>query len=201
MKTARVVLVLSLSCLALGCVHRLTMQPPPMLSVQDVQRYPYTVGLFVPPDTRQAIYTKGDSQGDFLEFPIGEQTVLLFKKDLPLVFQEVVEVSSLDGSPGVNLIVQPSIVKFDAVIPYPVYNPWTAAIVYKVDVYDRSHERIYTQTAAGDAQTSKGLLSFMGTGFSGWSLATDAAQMAMDKAMRQLLEGLASAEELQSIKH
>jgi hypothetical protein len=56
-------------------------------------------------------------------------------------------------------------------------------------------EKIYTQTATGEAQNSKGLMS----GFKARSICAEVAQTAMGNAMQQIIEGLASADELKEI--
>lgn len=105
-------------------------------------------------------------------------------------------VDSKNPTQDVDLILEPSIVKFDSVIPFPAYNPYTATMIYRVCVYDREGEKIFTQTATGDAQTSKGLLS----GFSARSICAEVAQTAMEKALKQIVEGLSEAEELKGCK-
>lgn len=57
-------------------------------------------------------------------------------------------------------------------------------------------EKIFAQTATGDAQTSKGLMS----GFSARGICADVAQKAMAKAAKQVMEGVADAEELAHLK-
>ena len=95
-----------------------------------------------------------------------------------------------------DLTIQPSIVKFDSVVPMPAYNPYTATVVYHIDVYDKAGEKIYAQTATGNGQTSKGMMS----GFSARQICAEVAQMAMKDAVKQILEGLSEAEEIKNIK-
>jgi len=110
--------------------------------------------------------------------------------------KEVVEVDSLAPGQSVDLIVKPSIIKFNSVIPYPAYNPYTATIVYRVEVFDRNGEKIFAQTTTGEGQTSKGLMS----GFMARGICAEVAQMAMGNAVQQILEGLSEAEELVNLK-
>ena len=65
-----------------------------------------------------------------------------------------------------------------------------------MDVTDKNGDKIYSQTATGNAQTSKGMLS----GFSARSICAEVAQMAMKDAVGQIIEGLSEAEELQQFK-
>ena len=178
-----------------GCTMPLTMSPPSVLDVQGIQRHPYVAGLYIPKELKEYVYVKTTSPVDKMSYPLGEQTTLLFRKNLPLVFKDVVDVESRKPSQDVTVVVEPSIVKFDSVIPSPAYNPYTATVIYRVDVYNRTGEKIFTQTATGDAQTGKGLVS----GFSARELCAEAAQKAMGNAVRQIIEGLAEAQELKKL--
>jgi hypothetical protein len=196
MKCVRITfVVLSLFVIA-GCATQLEMNPPPTLDVEDIKQHPYAVGLYIPMGLKERVFSVNTSPFDVLTYPIGQQTALAFQKNTPLVFKKVIDVDSRNPPQKVKFILQPSIVKFSPTIPHPAYNPYMATVVYKIDVFDRSGKKVYTQTAAGEAQTSKGLLS----GFSALGLLAEAAQMAMDKAMKQILEGLATAEELKALK-
>jgi hypothetical protein len=178
-----------------GCTMPLTMPPPSQLEVKGVQQHPYTAGLLIPKELREYVYVKQTSPVDKMSYPLGEQTEAYFQKNLPLVFKTVVPVNSQNPSEDVKIVIQPSIVKFESVIPLPAYNPYTARIVYRVDVYNKKGEKIFTQTTTGDAQTSKGMVS----GFSARGLCAEAAQKAMEDAIRQILEGLSEADELKKI--
>ena len=86
--------------------------------------------------------------------------------------------------------------KFEAVVPHPAYNPYTATIVLRVNVYDREGNKIFTQTATGTGQSGKGMAS----GFKAQSLAAEAAQLAMADAAKQILEALLAAPEIKDYK-
>lgn len=187
MKWTRMTFMAILLSVVTGCA-RLGMNPPQTLNIQGIQPHPYNVGLFIPKDLQEYIYVAPG----YLEYPLGEQTTAMFRKNLPIAFKSVQDVDSLNPAQQVKLILQPSIVNFNSVIPYPAWNPYTATMIYRIDVYDRKGEKIYTQTATGEAQTSKGLLS----GFVARRIVAEVAQTAMDNAMKQIIEGLASAEEL-----
>ncbi|MEC4676052.1 MAG: hypothetical protein VST72_03890 [Nitrospirota bacterium] len=174
----------------------LKMTAPESLDLSGINRHPYTIGLFIPGELKEYVYEKQTSPFDKVSYPLGEQTALLFKKNLPSVFDDVKELDSKDPAQDVVLILEPSIVKFSSVIPSPAYNPYTATMIYRIDVYDNAGEKIFTQTAIGEAQTSKGLLS----GFVARSLASEVAQKAMENAVRQIIEGLSEAEELKGYK-
>ena len=178
-----------------GCATSLKMNPPPRLELPGIEQYDYTAGLYVPQDVKEYVYEKSTSPVDKMAFPIGEQTNEIFKINMPMVFKNVVEVSSISSDQNTDLVIKPSIVKFESIIPYPAYNPYTSTIVYRVEVYDKKGEKIYVQTATGNGQTSKGLLS----GFSARSICADVAQMGMEDAVKQIIEGLSEAEELQNI--
>lgn len=178
-----------------GCAMPLNMAPPPKLELSDINQHPYTAGLFIPQKVKEYVYVKATSPVDKMSYPIGEQTHEFFKINIPLVFKNVVEVDAVSPDQDVDLIIEPSIVKFDSVIPFPAYNPYTATIVYHLDVYNKKGEKIFAQTATGNAQTSKGLMS----GFSARSICAEVGQMAMKDAVKQIIEGLSEAEELQNL--
>jgi hypothetical protein len=178
-----------------GCAIPLKMSAPPQLELTDIEQHPYTAGLFVAQDLKAYVYEKATSPLDKMAYPLGDQTYQIFKKNVPLVFDRMVEVDSITPGQGVDLFLQPSIVKFESVIPMPAYNPYTATIVYHVDVYNRSGEKVYAQTATGNGQTSKGYVS----GFSAREICADVAQMAMQDAVKQIIEGLSDAEEMANL--
>ena len=179
-----------------GCAIPLKMSPPPRLDLPDITKHPYTAGLFVPQELKSYEYVKPTSPVDKMSYPIGNQTYEIFKKNIPLVFKKIVDVDSITSDPDVDLIIQPSIVKFESVIPMPAYNPYTATVVYHVDVYNQSGEKIYAQTSTGKGQTSKGYVS----GFSAREICADVAQMAMKDAVKQIIEGLADSEEIAKLR-
>jgi len=192
MNISRTVLLAFVVTSLLGCATGLNMSPPAKLDMAGIQQHPFTAGLLLSKELKENVYLKQTSPFDKISYPLGEQTTQMFQKNLPLVFSKVVEIESRNASQDVDLIVEPSIVNFSSVIPMPAYNPYTAKIVYRVDIYNKKGEKIFTQTAAGDAQSSKGLMS----GFSAQGIAADVAQKAMENAMKQILEGLSTAEEL-----
>lgn len=179
-----------------GCTMPLKMSPPPKLDLSGINQHPHIAGLFVPQKVKEYVYVKATSPFDKVSYPLGKQTNEIFKENIPLVFKDVVEVDSITPNQDVDLVIKPSIVKFHSVIPCPAYNPYTATIVYHIDVYNKKGEQIFTQTATGNAQTSKGLLS----GFSARSICAEVAQMAMKDAVKQIIEGLSEAEELKNLK-
>ena len=71
-----------------------------------------------------------------------------------------------------------------------------ATLVYRVVVYDREGNKLFTQTATGNGQISKGMVS----GFSVGKLCAQSAQLAALDAAKQVLEGLLEAVELKNYK-
>lgn len=69
-------------------------------------------------------------------------------------------------------------------------------MVYRAEVFSPDGKKIFAQTATGDAQSSKGLMS----GFSARGICAKVAQMAMTDAAKQVMEGIADAEELAHLK-
>ena len=191
MRFARTVLIAFVVLGLIGCTMGLSMSPPARLDVAGLQQHPAKAGLVISKELKETVYVKQTSPFDKISYPIGEQTAQLFRQNLPLVFSRVAEVESKSAASDIDFVVEPAIVSFSSVIPMPAYNPYTAKIVYRVDGY-RKGEKIFTQTAIGDAQTSKGMMS----GFAAQSIAAEVANKAMENAMKQILEGLSAAEEL-----
>ncbi len=175
---------------------KLKMPPPPQIDMKGATPHALAAGLFVPKETREYTYALKTSPFDKMIYPIGDQTAGLFEKNLPSVFKSVVPAEAPKPVSGVDLVVEPSIVKFEAVVPHPAYNPYTATVVLRVTVYDRDGSKIFTQTATGNGQSGKG----MGSGFKAQSLAAEAAQSAMVDAAKQILEGLLAAPEIKEYK-
>lgn len=188
-----VVSALFLSILA-GCTLPLSMDPPEKVALVQVQQHPYRAGLYISQELKDAVHVVNTSPVDRMSYPIGDQSRQIFQINLPAVFQEVIEVDSKTPSQTVDVIIVPSIVKFEAKVPMPAYNPYEANMTYHVDVYDKSGEKIFAQTAIGKAQSSKGLMS----GFSARKISATVAQTAMNDSAKQIMEGLAEAEELQN---
>jgi len=191
----RLTILLGVAILVLnGCMMAVKMSPPPMLNMTNINQHLYTAGLFVPQEVKEYVYIKETSPLDKMSFPLGNQTYEIFKKNMPLVFSNVVEVTSITPDQDVALIIKPSIVKFRSVIPYPAYLPYTADIVYRVEVFNKKGEKIFTQTTTGEAQTSKGIMS----GFFARSICAEVAQMAMENAVKKIIEGLSESDELKN---
>jgi hypothetical protein len=178
--------------MAIGCAMPLKMDPPPTPDLSHLKPLPYTAGLYIPPELKTYQYTIATSPFDKMVYPLGEQTAQIFEQCTPKIFSKVVPVESMTAAKGVDVIVKPSIVSFVAVIPMPAYNPYTATMVYQAEVFSPDGKKIFSETAMGDAQSSKGLMS----GFSARGICADVAQKAMTKAAKQIMEGMADAEEL-----
>jgi hypothetical protein len=177
-----------------GCTIPLKMSPPSTLNIANINQLPYTAGLFIEQSVKEYVYLYPTGFEKY-SYPIGNQTAEIFKKNMPLVFKDVVEANSITPSQDVDLIVKPSIVKFETVMG-STYNPYIATIVYHIDIYNKKGEKIFAQTAVGEAKTGKGLLS----NFLVWSLCTEVAQMAMDNAVQKIIEGLSETDELKNLK-
>ena len=154
-----------------------------------------TAGLLLSDEVRSEIYVVKTSPFDTIKYPIGGYTVDVFNRNLPQVFAEVVEVNDVKAG-GIDLVVEVAIVRFEAIIPHPASNPYTATAVYKITVRDADGEILLTQTVTGDGQTSKGMMS----GFKAKQLAGESAARAMTDAARQALEALADAPEVVEVQ-
>lgn len=195
MNVKRFCLILILAIAAAGCAMPLKMAPAPTFEPSGFGKLPHKAGLYIPADLKTYVFELATSPVDKMAYPIGDQTTQFFEKNLPLVFQSVTNVDSKVPPAGVDLVLEPSLVKFDAVVPMPAYNPYTATAVYRVDVFDKKGEKIFTQTATGNHQTSKGMMS----GFSAREICAEVAQKAMADAVRQILEGISEAEEIKTL--
>lgn len=196
MKPKTFILSLFIMVMLVGCTTQLHMDAPPMVDLPQHQSHPFKVGLYIPHELRDLAYVLITSPFDKMAYPIGQQTATLFEENLPLVFKDVIVVDSKEPNQELDLIIEPSIVNFKAIVPHPAYNPYTATVVYRILVYDRLGETIFTQTATGEHQTSKGLLS----GFSARKICAEVAHEAMKKSMKQILEGLLDSEEISNCK-
>jgi hypothetical protein len=194
-KKLSIICTVALLAITIGCAMPLKMDPPPTPDLSSIKPLPYTAGLYLPEELKNYRYEVATSPVDKMVYPLGEQSVMIFEQCTPKIFSKVVPVDSLTAQ-GVDVIVQPSIVKFNAVIPMPAYNPYTATMVYKADVFSPDGKKIFTQTATGDAQSSKGLMS----GFSARGICAAVAQKAMTDAAKQVMEGIADADELAQLK-
>lgn len=173
----------------------LKMPPVPELSLAPgTAPSPLAVALRLTPEVRDAVHELRTSPFDKVSFAIGPFTSELFEKNLGKAFARVGKADSRTAPAGYDAVLEVTIVEFAAVVPMPAYNPYTATMVYRAEVYGRDGERLFTQTASGAGQSGKGMLS----GFKARSLAAEAAAAAMADAARQVLEGLAAAPELEA---
>jgi len=186
-----VITVLSLTVLG-GCTLPVGMDPPQKIEAANLPQHSYKAGLYLPQELKNSIYVIQTSPVDKISIAIGDQTCKIFAINLPSVFTEVVQVDSKTPTENIDVVIEPSIVKFEQKAPFPAYNPYEATMTYHVDVYDKTGEKIFAQTTVGNAQSSKGLMS----GFSARGIYASVAQMAMNDSARQVMEGLAEAEEL-----
>lgn len=185
-----------LLALTFGCALPVKMGPPPSPDLSHLKPLPYTAGLYLSPELRAYQYKIATSPFDAIVYPLGEQSVQIFEQCTAKVFNKVVPVASLTSAQGVDLIIKPSIVNFKAVIPNPAYNPYTATMVYQAEVLSPDGKKLFSQTATGKSQTSKGLMS----GFSARSICADVAQKAMMDAAKQVIEGVVDSDELANLQ-
>ncbi len=196
MKIERIFFVTAILTVLFGCVTtELKMEPVKPVEVAGVQPHPLTAGLYFPEALKHKVHKIQTSPFDVLSYPVGEQTVQLFRKNLGKVFHNVTELDSKDKAGKVDLVLEPEIVKFVSVVPSPAYNPYSATIVYRIAVTDSKGDPIMTSTVTGESQTGGGLMS----GFKAQQLLAEAVNMAMDDAMLQIIQGLGDADELRNL--
>jgi hypothetical protein len=179
-----------------GCALPLKMDPPTTPDLSQLKPYQKTAALCIPEQLKQYQYVIATSPFDKLAYPLGDQTQQLFQQCAGKLFDKVVVIDAIPPDQPVDVVLQPSIVKFNAEVPMPAYKPYTADMIYRMEVFDTQGEKLFTQTAAGKAQSSKGMMS----GFSARSICAQVAQMAMADAAKQIMEGVAEAEELQHLR-
>ncbi len=198
MRNAAVLLVVLILLAAPAGAANVKMPPAPSIELEGAVPLPLTAGLYLPTELRSAVEVVKTSPLDKLKFPVGEFTAELYELNLPQAFAKVVAVTEkVPADPSaVNVVVSVEIVRFEVIIPHPAYNPYTSTAVYKVTVTDPAGESLFTQTATGAGQTSKGMMS----GFKAQGLAAEAAKLAMADAARQALEGLLAADELRKLE-
>jgi hypothetical protein len=180
----------------MGCAMPLKMGNPPTPDLSHLKPLPYTAGLYIPQDLKSYEHKVATSPFDAVVYPLGEQTASIFSNCTAKIFNKVVPVTSPTPTEQVDVIIQPAIVKFNAVIPVPAYNPYTATMVYQADVLRPDGQKVFSQTATGDAQSSKGLMS----GFSARGICAKVAQDAMVDAAQQIMEAIADSEEISQMR-
>lgn len=195
MKKATLIL-LCLLVAASASAATLKMPPAPELALEIETAeapHPLKAGLFLSADVRSNIYVVKTSPFDKIKYPIGAYTADLFGKNLQQVVAEVADVDQPSSSDF--HVISIDIVRFEATIPHPAYNPYTATVIYKITVRDPDGETLLVQTVTGEGQTSKGMMS----GFKAKQLAAESAVRAMNDAATQALEALVEAPELAEI--
>ena len=191
-KIVAALLLTATLALAWLCLYAAKAPNPATISLKDTTKHPFTVGLLVSKELSEY----GTTKETHTWIPVGEYTASLFEKNLPVVFKSVSKVDARKPPQGIDLVVEPSIVKFDQVIPYPAYNPYRAKAVLHVDVYDREGNKLYAETVTGEFQTGKGMMS----GFHARGLMTETASNALNDAVKQSLEGMQQSSEIKEYK-
>ncbi len=189
---ATLIIVLAGPCQA----GTLKLPDPPVIEIDGAEPLPLVVSLSIPDGVSSCVHTVKTSPFDKMRYPVGTYTVELLEKNLATVFSHVVGTGSTPKGTPADVVLELSIESFDAAIPHPAYNPYTASVVYRVRVKDPAGEVLFTQTTSGSGQTSKGMMS----GFKAQQLAAESAARAMNDAMRQLLEGLLDSRELRAAR-
>jgi hypothetical protein len=174
---------------------KVKMPPAPAIDMGSVTPLPLTACLDLGEDFRTRIEVVKTSPFDKLKFPVGQFTTELLEKNLPAIFADL----RLDPAKAEDLDVRVSaqLLRFEVTIPHPAYNPYHAAVVLKVIVSDPDGEVIFTQTAAGEGQTSKGMMS----GFKAKAIAAESVKLAVVDAATQVFEGLLEAEDFREVGH
>lgn len=199
MKRAASLLVIIL-CLSVvpADAAKVKMPPAPIVELDGATPLPLVASLDLTDEFRSKVEVVKTSPFDRLKFPVGQFMVELLEKNLPNVFQELRLDSS--GTPAdsvpVDVRVGVEMIKFEVTIPHPAYNPYNSSVVLKVSISDLDGELLFTQTAAGSGQTSKGMMS----GFNAKGIAAEAVKLAIVDAATQAFEGLLDAEDLRELK-
>jgi len=197
MKHAAALLVALTLLAAPAGAANVKMPPAPAVELEGAEPLALTAGLYLPEELRGTVEVVKTSPFDKLKFAVGAFTAELFELNLPKAFAKVIPVTAkVPSDPAAaDVVVSVEIVRFEVTIPHPAYNPYTSTAVYKVTVSDPAGETLFTQTATGEGQTSKGMMS----GFKAQGLAAEAAKLAMADAAKQAFEGLIAADELRDL--
>lgn len=194
-KLTSILLVLTFLVLV-SCTQQLKTTKVTAVNTKDIIKHPYSAGLFLTKELKDYVYELQTSPFDKIAYPLGKQTCDNFTKNLPLVFDKIILVDSLEPNENISVIIKPSILDFNLGIPIPAYNPHTAKIKYNIDVYNNKGEKIFNYEVTGSAQSGKGLMS----GFHTKKICSEVTQMALKDGIKQIIEELSDTEELDNLK-
>jgi hypothetical protein len=174
-----------------GCATHVSMPETDQADLKITNKHNYSVALYIPDELKEE-YKQVTSPVDTLSFPIGKQMTDLLEKNLPLVFENVALSQNQEVPDNAEIVIIPEILEFKNHIPFPAYNPHRCNIIAKITCVNKNKETVFVQTVTGSSQTGGNLFS----GFKSQQLAAEAADLAIQDAVKQAIEGLSEAEEL-----
>ncbi|MFH2059289.1 MAG: hypothetical protein ABIJ59_10335 [Pseudomonadota bacterium] len=174
-----------------GCTTDVKMPETEQINTRILTKHKAVAALYIPDELKKN-YEQITSPLDTLSFPIGPQMTDLLEKNLPLVFEKVVKANTDKVPDNADIVIVPEILDFKNYIPFPAYNPHRCSIIARLTCLNKKNEKVFVQTITGNAQTGGNLFS----GFKSQQLAAEAADLAIKDAVKQAIEGLADAEEL-----
>ena len=150
------------------------------------------VGIYYSPEFRtheDQVWKKGDRW----DFPIGPASVSLFDRAIPLVFERVIPVQGrppLGGATDIQAVIEPRIESFDFGLPWLKTGTYSAEISYRIILYNQTGDSVVSWVVHGIGE-KRGQIGFE---FARWP--GEAADLAMQDAMRKFLEEFAGLPEV-----
>jgi len=186
-------LIFAVSVVA-ACTHQVpvdvTVKAPS--SAQSATAINRTVGLYISEDFRTATFTEG-AFGDSWVFPIGQASAKAIEDAAGRVFLRVVPISQPPG-PGVSgqfdAVLEPRIENFALDVPFLKTSAHRAEVTYLFTLYDAGSVPVAAWTVSGVGESPGGFT------FSYTKWPAEAANRAIEDAMRKFVEGTADEPEI-----
>jgi transcriptional regulator with XRE-family HTH domain len=142
-----------------GCTGTVVLKPEVQYS-SNAPLIPAKIAVYFSPEFSAYSFTgEPYNQGYKAVVPVGQASVDVFRKLLPKIFREVIEVSSRKSEKDVVGIIEPSIEAFDFAGRWVGYSKTWASISYRLTVYSQSGDTItsWKETGSGDGPFVEGL--------------------------------------------
>lgn len=142
-----------------GCTGTVVLKPA-VKYLSAAPLIPAKIAVYFSPEFSAYSFTgEPYSQGYKAVVPVGQASVDVFRKLLPKIFREVIEVSSRKSEKDVVGIIEPSIEAFDFAGRWVGYSKTWASIGYRLTVYSQSGDTIasWKETGNGEGPFVEGL--------------------------------------------
>jgi len=158
-----------------------------------LQQLPVVVGIYMSPQFRAYRHVES-REGSEWQFALGQASVSLLERALPLLFKAVVPVAGrppLDGGPvGIVAVLEATLEGFAFALPYLAPEAYTAEIRYRFTLYSTAGEPVATWRVRGEGSRS-GTLGLEQVRWVG-----EATDLAMQDAATQLVRGFREVPDL-----